>query len=111
MVKLNIVFPERIAVDEERARELRKADERQRRRKRNRFKATDGQAAKDVEDEVYEDDDEEEEEEEEGDVGKARTQVGALSSSRSVRETLVPEGAVLQRLHFIPNKSTLRGCD
>ena len=83
-MKLHIVFPERIAVDEERARELRKADERQRRRKRNRFKATDGQAAKDVEDEVYEDDDDEEEEEE-GDVGTARTQVGALSSSRPVR--------------------------
>jgi len=40
-------------------------DERSKRRKRNRFKASDGEAAADVEDEVYEDDEEEEEEEEE----------------------------------------------
>jgi len=44
-------------------------DERSKRRKRNRFKASDGEAAADVEDEVYEDDEEEEEEEEEENSG------------------------------------------
>ena len=73
-IKLNILFPERIAVDEERARELRKADERSKRRKRNRFKATDGEAARDVEDEVYDDEVEEEDEEEEDESGTTRTQ-------------------------------------
>ena len=48
-------------------------DERSKRRKKHRFKATDGEAAADVEDEVY-DEEEEEEEEEEEDPGDARTQ-------------------------------------
>lgn len=42
IMKLNIVFPERIAVDEERAREMRKADERAKLRKLHRFTAEDG---------------------------------------------------------------------
>ena len=87
IVKLNILFPERIAVDEERARELRKADERSKRRKKNRFKDTDGEAAADVEDEIYDEEDgEDEEEEEDGDSRTKRTRKAAAAQEEEDEE-------------------------
>jgi hypothetical protein len=48
-LQLNIVFPERIAVDEERARELKKADERAKLRRLHRFSAEEEEEQEDEE--------------------------------------------------------------